>query len=118
MNITIQGSWKTLNEYIASDRRNRFLGGKMKKEEMERIEWQLKGIPPIHGKVDITFQAYLKNKKKDPDGAYTYFLKAFLDSLVNMEIIPNDTQEFIGRIIFEPIKIDKEERMVVEIQES
>lgn len=118
MKITIQGALPTFNEMINVERRNRFMAAKMKKTETTRIQWACKGITPIQGKVDITLQAFVKNKRKDPDGIYCYALKLILDSLVGLGILQNDTQEFIGRIIFEPIKIDKEERMVVEIQES
>jgi Holliday junction resolvase RusA-like endonuclease len=110
--ITIHGSWPSLNEFINAANRNRFIAAKMKQSEMERMQWQMKGTPPIQGKVDITLQAYVKNKRKDPDNIYTYALKLILDSLVGLGILKNDTQECIGRIVFEEVKIG-EERMEV-----
>jgi hypothetical protein len=80
--FTIHGSWPSLNEFINAANRNRFIAAKMKQSEMERMQWQMKGTPPIQGKVDITLQAYVKNKRKDPDNIYTYALKLILDSLV------------------------------------
>lgn len=111
--FTIHGSWPSLNEYIATERRNRFLAAKMKHTEMERIQWQCKNLEPINGKVDVTLQAYVKNKRKDPDNIYTYALKLILDSLVGIGVLTNDTQEYIGKITFEEVKIDKDERMEI-----
>ena len=116
MTFTIHGSWPSLNEFIDAANRNRFIAAKMKQSEMERMQWQMKGIPPIQEKVNITLQAYVKNKRKDPDNIYTYALKLILDSLVGIGVLTNDKQENIGRIIFEPVLIG-EERMEVTIEE-
>jgi len=108
ISFTINGLPPSFNEYVNAERRNRFLAAKMKKTETERIQWQCKGITPVKGKVDVTFQAYVKDRKKDPDGIYLYACKVILDSLVELGILENDTQQFIGRIVFEPVLIGEE----------
>lgn len=76
----------------------------MKKEEMERIMWQLP-YQKIEGRINLTFKAFVKDKRKDPDNTLLFFVKAFLDSLVKKGIIENDGQKQIGRITLEPIEI-------------
>lgn len=55
----------------------------------------------IEQKINITFQPYLKNRKKDPD-SIMFHVKCFMDALVKKGILENDGQKQIGRITFEP----------------
>lgn len=116
MKLTIQGSWASFNEYINAERRNRFLAAKMKKKEMERIMWQLP-METFQERIHLTFQPYLKDKKKDPDSVF-FHIKCFLDAMQEKGMIENDGQKNIARITIEPIQIDKEERMEVTIRED
>lgn len=100
----IHGEWITLNEYINAERSNKFHAANLKKQEMERMMWQMKGLLPIEGKIDIEFQAYTKHKRQDPDNLYVYFCKSYLDSLVKLKVIPNDGQKNIGSILFREVK--------------
>lgn len=92
------------------------MAAKIKKDEMERICWQLPA-DKIEGKISLYLQAYAPNHRKDPDNLYTLFTKFFLDSLVLKGIIENDGQKQIGRIVFEPVLIG-EERMIVTITQD
>lgn len=93
-----------LNEYINAERSNRFMAAKIKREEMERIMWQLPSDKFI-GKIDLTLRAFVKDRRKDPDNVYIYFLKGLLDSMVEKGMIENDGQKNIGRITLEPVEI-------------
>jgi Holliday junction resolvase RusA-like endonuclease len=89
------------------------MAAKIKKQEMERIMWQLKPIL-VEAKIDLLFQAYVKDKRKDPDNIYVMFIKFFLDALVKQGIIPNDGQKQIGRITLETVQIG-EPRMEISL---
>ena len=110
----IQGQWVTLNEYINAERSNRFKAASIKRNEMERMMWQI-GSSKIEGKINLRLQAYVKDRKKDTDNLYTLFLKFFLDALVEKGVIENDGQKQIGQIIFEAPQLG-EERMEVSLQ--
>lgn len=73
--------------------------------------WQLPMVK-IEGKINLTFQFYFKDKRRDPDSAM-FTVKCFLDALVKKGVIQNDTQQFIGRITFEPVLIGEERFEVV-----
>ncbi len=111
--FTIQGPFVSLNEYINAERTNRFIAAKIKREEMERIMWQLPSTK-YPEKINLTLQVYLKDKRKDPDNVYSLVMKFLLDSMVKKGMIKNDGQKNIGRITFEPVLIG-EERMEVTI---
>lgn len=104
VSFTIHGETISLNEYINAERTNRFIAAKIKREEMERIMWQLPS-DKLTGKIDITLRAFVKDRRKDPDNIYTYFVKSMMDSMVQKGMIEGDGQKHIGRITFEPVQI-------------
>jgi len=87
------------------------MAAKIKREEMEMILWQLPMLK-IDKRINITFQAYVKNARKDPDNIYVMFCKFFLDSLVKKGIIENDGQKQIGDILLKA-PIIGEEKFVI-----
>lgn len=111
--MTILGSFIGLNEYINAERTNKFIAAKIKREQMEAIMWQLPTV--VHTeKINLLFQAFVKDRRKDPDNIYVMFVKFFLDACKQKGIIENDGQKQIGRITLEPVQIG-EERMEIEI---
>ena len=96
-----------MNEYINAERTNRIIAAKIKREETERIMWQL---PATHytGRIDLTLQVYLKDRRKDPDNVYSMFTKFLLDAMKGKGMIGNDGQKNIGRIVIEPVRIGVE----------
>lgn len=106
----------TLNEYINAERRNRFLGAKLKKQETETIAWELRNEKPIEGKIDIEYTFYADSQRIDPDNYTNFFEKTFLDGLQKAGVIENDNQKTIGRRIKNALLIDsKNPRVVVKI---
>lgn len=83
------------------------MGAKIKREETERIMWQLPATK-YHERINLTLQAYLKDKRKDPDNVYSMFTKFLLDAMKGKGLIENDGQKNIGRITFEPVLIGEE----------
>lgn len=73
------------------------MAAKIKREEMERIMWQLPS-DKITGKIDLTLRAFAKDKRKDPDNIYTFFVKCLLDAMVEKGMIENDGQSNVGQI--------------------
>jgi len=112
--FTIPGPWLTLNEYISAERSNKFKAAAMKRNETERMMRFLRG-EPITSKIDVTFQSFVANRKKDPDNLYAMFLKCFFDALVKKGILENDGQKQIGRIVLEQPRLDGKERMEVSL---
>ena len=93
--IVIQGELTDLNTYINNERRNRFLGAKIKKENTENIIWQTKNHKPIKNyPVMVNFHWYMPNKKKDPDNI-SFAKKFILDGLVANNILEDDGQKQI-----------------------
>ena len=96
--ITILGELVDLNTYINAERRNRFIGAKIKKENTEEVMWQTKNIKPIKNyPVNIEIDWYVKDKKKDPDNVF-FSVKFILDALVGNGILENDGQKQISKI--------------------
>ncbi len=75
--------------------------------------WQLPAVR-YPERINLTLQAYLKDKRKDPDNVYSMFTKFLLDAMKGKGLIDNDGQRNIGRIVFEPV-LTGEERVEVRI---
>lgn len=95
MKIVIQGELTDLNTYINGERRNRFIGAKIKKENTENVMWQVGGSEKITNyPIKIDFHWYTKDLKKDPDNI-SFAKKFILDGLVEKGVLENDTRKFI-----------------------
>lgn len=93
--ITIKGELTDLNKFIDIERKNRYEGARLKKENTEFVMWQTKGLEKMaHYPVHVHITWITKNTKIDPDN--TAFAKKFiLDALVNNEIIKDDSRKYI-----------------------
>lgn len=114
MEITINGSLPTLNQYIDTERTNKFLAAKMKREATEQVAWQVKGLPKIDHPARYIFTWYVKNKKSDPDNI-VFAKKFILDGLVVAGILPNDTFRYVVELADKFI-VSKEEKIVVTVE--
>lgn len=89
--ITIPGQLRSLNEYISAMNHNRFSGAKMKKEDMEVVQWCCKGIKnTLKAPYLINFIWYCKDKRKDMDNISSWGRKVTMDALQEEGIIDND----------------------------
>lgn len=94
--FTIPGQLPSLNDVIAKNRTNRYVGAKLKRETQNRIRLaaRSKRIKPFSGAVRLTVRFFEPNRKRDPDNVYSA-IKFILDALVEEEIIQNDSQKFL-----------------------
>lgn len=90
--FTIQGELADANAFIDAQRRHLHVGAKLKKEETERVMWEIKatykGLIQVFP-ISITFSWYCKDKRKDKDNI-AFAKKFILDGLVAAEILPDD----------------------------
>lgn len=104
--VFIPHKFPSLNDYIGAERRNRFLGAKMKKEWTELSASYFNDLPVIDEQVHIQFIWREKNTRRDPDNII--FAKKFImDGLVTAGKLPDDTQKWISGFD-ETWEIDKE----------
>jgi len=115
MKFTIQGRLTTLNEYILAERRNRFLGAKLKKQATENVAWQVKRLKKINGPATYTFLWYVKNSKTDSDNI-AFACKFIFDGLQEAGILANDSFKNVLAIDHR-FQIDKNERVEVIVDE-
>lgn len=110
--IWIPEKFPSLNEYITAERRNRFLGAKMKKEWTELVVATINVTPNIKAMIkdlanhtgfptSIKFIVHEQNSRRDIDNVSAMVAKFSLDGLVKSGVLPDDSQKYINRIEFE-----------------
>ncbi len=99
--VVIDGEFPTLNEFIDANRIRRgswSKGNQMKRDNQDLINLslrsQLRGAH-IDDPVHLTYRFYCSNRRKDKDNICGYFHKIFQDSLVESQIINNDSWKYI-----------------------
>jgi len=118
MKIILVGELPNLNSYINAERRNRFMGAKLKKDATELVRLQslryagkLTEFP-----VDINFEWHSKpNRGKHLDHDNRSFAKKFvLDGLVEAGVLPDDNYKHVGDFN-DVFIVDDENYVVVEL---
>lgn len=121
--ITISGSYATLNEFIDANRRSKGrwnAGNEMKRKDQKKIVAEIrksfKGSfkNPIH----IRYRFFEPNRKRDLDNVSGYFHKVFQDALVDAGAIPNDNWKWITGFSDEFFCDKREPRIEVMILET
>lgn len=107
MRIWIPAKFPSLNEYINAERRNRFLGAKMKKEWTELVRdtviatrgstLEYVAVFPL----GVKFIVHEQNSRRDIDNVSAMVAKVSLDGLVKANVLPDDNQKYVNRIEFE-----------------
>lgn len=97
--LTIKTKFPTLNQYIASMNRNRYIGNAMKQKYTQITaltsianDFKLDNI-----KYDVEITWFVTNFKSDPDNI-AFGIKFILDGLVKSKAIKNDGHKNIGSI--------------------
>lgn len=122
-NITIEGKFPSMNEFIDANRRSkgRFnKGNAMKQQSQNEISWQiLKQHRKLHidKPVKLIYSYYEPNKKRDLDNISGYFHKVFQDALVNCGVIHNDNWHYIVAFTDEFYIDNKHPRIEIKIVE-
>ena len=120
MKFVIKGRLVSLNEYINSERTNRYAAAKLKKEQQTLISWAIKqyNLKPVSNypvKLKITW--YEKNNKRDADNVV--FAKKFLqDALVVAGILKDDSRKYIVGFEEEVLTDKQDPRIEIEIMEA
>ena len=108
----------TLNQYIDAERRNKYVGAKIKKMDTETVAWIAKStLNPVDriSSIDITF--WVTNKRTDKDNLI-FSTKFILDGLVMAGIIKGDGWKFTPADWHYHFKIADQPRIEVKINET
>lgn len=94
--FTIEGPMPSLNEYVAAERSNRYLGSRMKRRETERARLAAvsQGMPHFVGPVTVRFLWVERNRRRDLDNV-AFAKKFILDGLVSAGVLDGDGQRFV-----------------------
>lgn len=90
--LVIPGALPTLNEYIRSERGNRYSAANLKKQTQDRIKlvlWAQARRLHYDRPVDIKFVWTVKDRRKDKDNI-AFAKKFVLDALVEMDVLNDD----------------------------
>ena len=122
MRFVIPYQLTTLNEYVNAERRNRFAGAKIKKEQTDLCALYARmarnnGVEVKDYPIHVTLTWYCKDARKDPDNIA--FAKKFIfDGMVKAGVIDNDSWKFMNGGFDDRFVIDKTfQGVVVEIKQ-
>lgn len=91
--FTIDGRLAGMNEFIGEQRRNRYAGALLKREQQEivmlAIKQQLRGVH-INRPIYINYSWYEKDHRRDLDNISGFGHKVIQDALVSCKVIQND----------------------------
>ena len=113
MKLVIKGELAGLNEHDNANRRNRYLGAKLKKENTEIVYWHCREqeLTVRTKPVFIEYRHYVKNRRKDPDN-FCHSRKYINDGLVKAGILYDDSMKWI-KGFKESWKVDKDNPRIV-----
>ena len=110
--VRIDHAFTTLNSYINSERRNRYIGAKIKKDETQIAEEAFRGLEPILVPVRAIFTWTMKNKRKDLDNV-AFAKKFILDGAVKAGFLQSDNCKYVVGLE-DKLKYGEEEFVEVE----
>lgn len=101
------------NEYINTERTNRYAANSIKQTDKKIVRDAVKN-EVYHGgyPCQMTFRYHFKDRRYDLDNVR---LKGIIDGLVSCGVIKNDNLRYIQRIVIEPI-FSQDEGMEIEIE--
>jgi Holliday junction resolvase RusA-like endonuclease len=94
--MIIYGSLPTLNEVTASNRTNKYVGAKLKRDAEELIMLQLPSTK-ITGLIDLDIKWVVKDNRKDADNVYSA-VKFLLDAMVKKGVLQGDGRKYVRNI--------------------
>lgn len=117
--FTIRGTLPGLNELIEAERRNRFIGAKLKKQYEAVVMRAARSLGNVEFEelVYMVYHWYEKDRRRDKDNICAFGRKVIQDALVKARFLRNDGWKNIAG--FEDrFYVDKDKpRVVVEILE-
>ena len=106
----IYGRLSGLNKYTAANRTNPHKGSKQKRQNQEKIIWEIKKQlrdVKITKPVLMYYQFYEKDRRRDKDNILSSAVKFIQDSLVKTKVLEDDNQKHIHNFYFDTF-VDKE----------
>lgn len=96
-----------MNEIISQAQYNRYGYGHFKKKWTHLCEQSILLVKKVKFECPIKLEIkwHEKNKRRDPDNVQSG-VKFILDALVNQQVLPNDTYEYV-KLIAHEVSIDK-----------
>ena len=119
--FTIKAKLPSLNDVIAKNRANIYLGNNFKKDIEEVIGWAIKQartmrtLKPVEKPCEIYIEWHEATKRRDVDNVQSS-QKFVLDAMVKNKILVNDNRRYV-RQIHHTIIDDNDDFVVVKIQE-
>lgn len=116
MKLTIPLKLPSLNEYINECRKNRYAGGKMKRQVETDIMWFLKKLPVYEKPIKIHFHWIEDNKRRDLDNV-AFGKKFILDSMVKAGRLKDDNRRYVTGFT-DTFEYGKEAKVIIEVTEE
>ncbi len=107
----ISGKFTTLNEHDNANRRNRFLGAKLKHEMTDMVATQLLGKPAIMSPCTLHFNWHYSSRADFDNIAFAK--KYVQDGMVKSGILLDDNQKYVTGFSDTFTKVDKGNELVV-----
>lgn len=117
--FTIRGTLPGLNELIEAERRNRFIGAKLKKQYEAVVMRAARSLGNVEFEepVYMVYHWYEKDRRRDKDNICAFGRKVIQDALVKARFLRNDGWKNIAGLE-DRFYVDKDKpRVVVEILE-
>lgn len=124
MKIILPGILPGKNEQINADRRNHFIGNRLKQQTQEALFWPIRiqshGAKfTDHVTVRVVFYEPWNRQHRRDDDNIIHGCKYILDELVNMGILPDDNPKFVKLLPQRETECgDKGIRIEITIQED
>lgn len=119
LKLVYRGRLPAMNEIIGANRRNFYMGNKLKQKTQQDIMAQL--LPQKRGtefqeKVNMRIWFYKPNQRRDEDNVKSG-LKFLLDALQEIKILKNDSPKYL-HIASDEVFVDRENpRIEIELEE-
>lgn len=111
----IQMKLPSLNDYINTERTNRFMAAKLKRNTQDGIAWFIAKLPAFENPVTIHFHWIEKTAKRDLDNV-SFAKKFILDALVENGKLKDDSQKYVKGFT-DTFGKGKENEVIVTIKE-
>jgi Holliday junction resolvase RusA-like endonuclease len=105
----------SLNEYIYECRKNKYAGGKMKKEVQNDISIFIQRLPQFEKPIKINFTWIEGNKRRDLDNV-AFAKKFILDALVKCGKLKDDNRKCVTAFT-DSFSYGREWKVILEIEE-
>lgn len=113
--VEIEYKFPSFNQYVNECRKNKYAGGKMKKNIENDIMWYINKIPKFKNPIKIHFCWIEENKRRDLDNI-CYAKKFILDSMVKAGKLKDDNRNYVTAFT-DTFEYGKTSKVILEIEE-